>query len=333
MNTFTGSSTKLLQKYSKLQYRLDSASNPFSPQYDTQIDHFTVQINSKTASTVTSSTSSSAKWYYETSSGTSDASANAVVVTATNTYQLKITAFDKRGHSSSYTKTIQTYAYQNPAPVITALFRDDGYGTAATLTLGGSWSSNMTGTNTAKTIDIYYRLHGSTGSYTKIAHYSNSGSATSYKALSGDVKLTGHTFLSASSYDFYINAVDGFGTSVNSPIVSLPLGTPILFVDAAQQGVGVNCFPTVAGLEVSGPIKSNSTLNTNGNIISKSAIQATGSINAGTSVNVGTTLNVGTEVISKGRVTGTEFKSFGMSPNNSNNTTEFKLIGSQKISA
>ena len=321
MSTFSGDNQKLLQGYSKMQYSLVSANNPFTPQYGASISSYKVQINSKTATATTLGTT-----YYEGASAGVTASGSAVVVTANNTYTITIFATDSRGFTSSYTRTISTYIYSKPTISITSVYRKDGYGTAAAITLSGAWSTGMTGANVAKSITFYYK-ESTASSYSSKALYTNSGSASSMQSLATTLDISGVEFISEKAYNTYVVVVDGFGQSTQSTVASLPLGTPILFIDTEQLGVGVNCFPTVAGLEVSGPIKGSSTLNVNGNIVSKAAIQATGSINAGSS------LNAGTEIISKGRVTGTEFKSFGMGPNNSDNTTEFKLIGSQKMAA
>lgn len=133
MSTFTGSDQRLLQGYSKLQYSLLSAYNPFAAQYGASISSYKVQINSKTATAATLGTT-----YYEGSTAGVTASGSAVTVTATSTYTITISATDSRGYTSSYTKTISTFVYSKPTPVITSAYRLDGYGTDAAITLSGS---------------------------------------------------------------------------------------------------------------------------------------------------------------------------------------------------
>ena len=321
MDTFSGSNQRLLQGYSKMQYSLVSANNPFEAQYGASVSSYKVQINNKTATATTLGTT-----YYEGASAGVTASGSAVVVTTNNTYTITISATDSRGFTSSYTRTISTYVYSKPTVSITSAYRKDGYGTAAAITLSGSWSSGMTGANVGKSITLYYK-ESTASSYSSKALYTNSGSTSSMQSLAVTMNIPDVAFSSEKAYIVYVVVTDGFGQSTQSANSSIALGTPVLFVDTEQLGVGVNCFPTIAGLEVKGPIKGSSTLEVSGNIISKSAIQASGSINAGTS------LNAGSDVVAAGRVTGKEFKSFGMGPNNSDNTTEFKLIGSQKMAA
>lgn len=287
MSSFTGDNKRLLQGYSKLQYSLISANNPFTPQYGTSIASYKVQINSKTATTATLGTT-----YYEGSTAGVSASGSAVVVTATNTYTITISATDNRGYTSSYTKTITTYKYAKPAPVITSAYRTDGYGPDAAVTISGSWSPNMTGTNVAKSITAYYRVHG-TGSYTSKALYTNSGSATAYQPLATTFNLSGVAFDSNKAYDIYIIAIDGLGQSTTSEVSSIPLGTPILFVDAEQLGVGINCFPTVAGLEVQGPLKLNGATIMNGETSTTQDFAVAGNLSVGGTIDVEGIIDLG----------------------------------------
>ena len=315
MSTFSGSNQRLLQGYSKMQYSLVSANNPFGAQYGASISSYKVQINNKTATAATLGTT-----YYEGASAGVTASGKAVVVTANNTYTITISATDSRGFTSSYTRTISTYVYSKPTVSITSAYRKDGYGTAAAIILSGSWSSGMTGANVGKSITLYYK-ESTASSYSSKALYTNSGSASSMQSLAVTMDIPDVAFNSEKAYIVYVVVTDGFGQSTQSANSSIALGTPVLFVDTEQLGVGVNCFPTVAGLEVKGPIKAT------GNITTSAAIQTSGSINAGTS------LNAGSDIVAAGRVSGKEFRSFGLGPKNTENKTEFRLIGSQKMAA
>lgn len=307
MSTFTGSNQRLLQGYSKMQYSLISANNPFEAQYGAIISSYKVQINSKTATATTLGTT-----YYEGASAGVTASGSAVVVTANNTYTITISATDSRGFTSSYTRTISTYVYSKPTVSITSAYRKDGYGEAAAITLSGSWSSGMTGANTAKTITLYYK-ESTASSYSSKILYTNDGSATSQKSLASTLDISDVAFDSEKAYNIYVVATDGFGQSTQSAASALPLGTPILFIDTEQLGVGVNCFPTVAGMEVKGPIKAT------GNITTGSAIQTSGSINAGTTLNSGGNATIGGNLSAR-VISGSQVKTLSLGSTDSGNT-------------
>lgn len=138
----------------------------------------------------------------------------------------------------------------------------------------------MNGTNVAKSITAYYRVHGS-GSYSSLSLYSNSGSATTTQSLAATFNLTGASFSSDKAYDIYVIAVDGFGQSTTSAVESIALGTPILFIDEEQLGVGINCFPTVAGLEVKGPLKLNGATILSGSTSATEDLAVAGNLSVG----------------------------------------------------
>lgn len=307
MSTFSGSNQRLLQGYSKMQYSLVSANNPFGAQYGASISSYKVQINNKAATAATLGTT-----YYEGASAGVTASGSAVVVTANNTYTITISATDSRGFTSSYTRTISTYVYSKPTVSITSVYRKDGYGTAAAITLSGSWSSGMTGANVGKSITLYYK-ESTTSSYTSKTLYTNSGSASSMQSLAVTMDIPDVAFNSEKAYIVYVVVTDGFGQSTQSANSSIALGTPVLFVDTEQLGVGVNCFPTVAGLEVKGPIKAT------GNITTSAAIQTSGSINAGTTLNSVGNATIGGNLSAK-VITGSQVKTLSLGSTDSNIT-------------
>ena len=133
MSTATGSATRFLQGKSKMKYRLVSANNPFTPQYGASISTYKVTINSKEETATTLGT-----YYYEGTTGGVTTEANAQTVTATNTYTITISATDSRGITNSYNLTFTTYPYSTPKPVISQVYRTDGYGTGVTLMIAGT---------------------------------------------------------------------------------------------------------------------------------------------------------------------------------------------------
>lgn len=250
MNNATGSTTKYLQGYSKLGYILNSSSNPFTAQYGASLSSYKVQINSKTATAATVGTQ-----YYEGSSGGITTKSSAVAMTANNTYTLTISATDTRGFTSSFTRTFTTYPYSQPSLGTPQIVRDDGYGSKATVTISGSWCPNMNGIHLAKKITLYYKTS-TASSYSSLVLYNDTtGSATSYKSLSGSYALSSLTFDSNTAYNIYVVAQDCFDKTATSVVANLALGTPLMFIDAAQKGVGVDCFPEGQGLYVDGVVK------------------------------------------------------------------------------
>lgn len=148
----------------------------------------------------------------------------------------------------------------------------------------------MTGANVAKSITFYYK-ESTASSYSSKALYTNSGSASSMQSLATTLDISGVEFISEKAYNTYVVVVDGFGQSTQSTVASLPLGTPILFIDTEQLGVGVNCFPTVAGLEVKGPIKSTGNITSSGTVsgdtLSGSTVSTTGNATIGGNLSAG----------------------------------------------
>lgn len=261
MSTYTGSDQKLLRGYSKLRYSLVSSSNPFGGQYDATISSYKVQINSKTATTTTIGTN-----YYEGSSGGTTSSGSAVVVTDQN-YTITISATDTRGLTNSYTIPITTYSYAKPVVSISSAVREGGFSPNVTINISGTWCPNMNGAHTARTITLSYKKT-SDSTYTTKTLYQDSGS-TSYYQLSRTVALSGISFDSNAAYYMYIDATDGLGQTTRSITFTLSPGVPIMMIDAAMTGVGVNMLPEGKGLYVSEEVVVTNNVIINGNRVVK----------------------------------------------------------------
>ena len=150
--------------------------------------------------------------------------------------ELKLTAYDSRGLSSSKSITVQIVAYEKPKATV-ELKRLNNYEDESYLTVDGS-VSNVDGKNTM-TIQYRYRTSGgSYGSFTTIPDRSK-------QTLSLDKN---------SSYVFNVVVADRFGEKFDDEFV-LDKGVFPLFIDTAKNSVGVNCFPKHAGsLEAHGLI-------------------------------------------------------------------------------
>ena len=144
-----------------------------------------------------------------------------------------------------------THEMQSPSVTIASLVREDGYGTKAILTLSGRWCGNLYGYHVGKSLRVQYRPVG-TSSWEYYYLYNNSDGSVGYSSLSGVYELNDITFDSGTAYEVRVLAYNGLGWGSYSATETLSLGTPLLFLDEYQDGVGINCFPTGKGLSVDG---------------------------------------------------------------------------------
>lgn len=141
-----------------------------------------------------------------------------------------ISVTDSRGYTGTATITIPFIEYANPIAAISAK-RNDGYGTAVTLSLSGTCSSLN---NTNSITNLQYKI-GSSGTWT--AAVVSSGAAT-----------VSTTLASNSTQIYYCKATDAAGNISAEVSFEVGVGQPIAFIDTDKQGVGVNCFPTGKGI-------------------------------------------------------------------------------------
>lgn len=79
-------------------------------------------------------------------------------------------------------------------------------------------------------------------------------------------------------------------------IDTLLVDSNTLFVDATNNRVGVNTASPTVALDVSGAVKSNSTIDATGTIASTGAVSAGTTVSAGTSITAGTSIYAGTSI-------------------------------------
>lgn len=161
-----------------------------------------------------------------------------------------IVATDSRGLSNNTTLRVEYLPYSYPSISATAV-RVNNYGTSVTLsatyTVATVNSSNQAKLSYNGASKSGYML----GSASAFGTISSTGKATLTASLTG--------IDNNSSYTFSFSLTDRYGQSATAS-ANLSRGLPIMFVDSAVLGVGVNKFPSFSGLDVNGPIKTNNTV-------------------------------------------------------------------------
>lgn len=230
----------------KVKIKLNSNSNPFTPKYNTTIDHYEIHIrqgeNIEEAQLDT---------YYPLGDDVY------FEVPAIGYFYVEVTAIDKRNQlNNCSTPFWAAYSYSEPAITITSLERQGGFSETALISTVGSWSPNINYINKSGTGSEYYA--------SVTLKYREVGSSTwtiqaldtsSYLSLNWTSKIISNiSFDTSKSYEMCIVAKDKYKNSTTSDIAILPRGEPTMFVDIAQNGVGINCFPVGAGLWTKGNI-------------------------------------------------------------------------------
>lgn len=221
--------THLIQGKSKATITLNSSNNPFTALYGASLSNYKIAINEIDKGAITIGTG---KTINET-------------IPINDEYKITITATDTRGFSNTCEKTLTTVRYTVPSISLLSVDRVGGFGTTATFSSTGSFSSNITGINGGA---AYFKIYttGISGSPFNI------GTSTLIK--SGATIVNGNnqpiSFNVNNSYPIYLEVKDKYGATVTSNILTLPIGEPTAFIDVEQNGVGVNCFPNGEGLWV-----------------------------------------------------------------------------------
>ena len=219
-----------------LQVKLNSSSNPFSCQTITHTGHepYTPQIqiydfyidNDITRKKVITSLNS----YYSIS--------NIINITAKSQYTIKIVAHNTAGVDAQFeTNMPNVVQYTTPHINLNAIERTS---TGVNITTNGSWVGINGISGSPATLILKYKEdpNGSWENY-------NGLSASSLNLNKQAIPLN-LTFDQA--YKFKMTVTDKYGATDTTSELSLAAGTPILFVDSIQNGVGINCFPTGTGL-------------------------------------------------------------------------------------
>ena len=172
-------------------------------------------------------------------------------INASGTQTVSITVTDSRGLTTTVTKSVTYKQYSAPSISLTAN-RQNNYG--ETVNLSAYYTSSSVESKNTITV-TWQGVRNSTGAVAK------SGTMVAAGGAAGNATKTASTtgILNDEAYTFSATITDKFGKSATSS-VPVSIGVPIMFVDSAVLGLGVNKFPTVAGLDVNGPIKGSSSI-------------------------------------------------------------------------
>ncbi len=148
------------------------------------------------------------------------------IVNLSNNATLTVKAIDSRGFSTTVTKTITIFDWVNPSAVI-SLKRVNNYEDTTNLKVNVTISS----VNSKNSIQsIQYR-------YKKV----EDSSYSAYSTISNNT-LVQFSINKLYAWNVQIVITDKFGTTTYN--LTVPKGTPILFIDTEKLSVGINCFPT-----------------------------------------------------------------------------------------
>jgi hypothetical protein len=162
------------------------------------------------------------------SMGTVNSAANAT---------LFIQAIDSRGNSTTTSKTITILPYSAPV-VKTTSTRNNGFDDPSTVTLNGSYSSNVPNNGL---VSVQYQYKKTTdGSYGSLANFTYTTSSGTYTATN-----VGLTLSNAYSWNVRVIVTDKLSSTTVDNVVSA--GSPIVFMDATLKSVGLGMFPTGTG--------------------------------------------------------------------------------------
>jgi hypothetical protein len=184
-------------------------------------------------------------------SGTADVTIALGVINLSANSTLTVTAYDSRGNSTPVTLTAKVLPYSAPV-VNTSSARNNGFDPDTTISLnsGSSYSTlTIAGVpkNTLKAVTYAYKK--STDS-----SYPTATSFT-YTTSNGAISVATPPVVTLDSglvWNTQVVVQDALG-STTTQNNTVPVGTPILFMDATKKSVGVNQFPANSGtFEVTG---------------------------------------------------------------------------------
>lgn len=205
----------LVQSLSKMKLTINTAA---TPKNNATISSYKVTFNNETKTL---------------SVGTTGGTWNALNASGNQTATVTVT--DSRGLVTSVTKTIVYKPYKVPSITLTG-GRQNNYGETVNLTATYTSSS----VETKNKITITWSGAGQSGTLVSAGAAGNGSKNTSVTGVDNNT-----------AYNFTAVITDSFGKTANATL-PISIGMPIMFVDSAQLGVGVNTFPQGQGLWVDG---------------------------------------------------------------------------------
>lgn len=157
---------------------------------------------------------------------------------------IKVT--DSRGLNNTYSKSVTYKPYQPPSISLSG-GRVNNYGENIKLT------ATFTSASVESKNGIKVSWSGNNGGsgYVLDGNGTGIGSASTFVTAysgSGTITTTGNN---STAYSFTATITDRFGKTATATL-PVSIGTPIMFIDEEQLGVGINAFPSGEGLYVKG---------------------------------------------------------------------------------
>lgn len=215
----------LVQSLSQLKVTINSAATPLN---SSTISKYEVTFNSEKKTLSVGTTGGT--WPVYNSSGTRS---------------ITITVTDSRGLTTTVYKDVVYKPYQAPSISLSG-GRVNNYGENISLTAAFTSAS----VESKNGIKVSWSGAGKSG-YVVDSNGTGIGSASAFVTAysgSGTISTTGSN---DESYSFTVTITDRFNKTATATL-PVSIGTPIMFIDEEQLGVGINAFPSGEGLYVKG---------------------------------------------------------------------------------
>lgn len=225
--TVIGNNQGLVQGKSTWKYKIDFSGYPAKPRYNATIVAYEVSVNGGAYAS------------YATSGTFVTQAAN---TTTGSSVIIRVRAKDSRNfYSSIIERIIPVTPYSKPTGSLTVK-RKDGYGDRVQIIISPTWAVNQN-TNVGTATWSYKEVITNTWTDPSVGKNISTFNTAIEPTLD---------FSNNSSWDFKVVLTDKFGES--SEIISTRIGPgiPIIFMDATVQGLGVNTYPSEAGIAVVG---------------------------------------------------------------------------------
>jgi len=232
--TLTGNNQYIVQGKSKLQIKLPAA-NKATANNGATMSRYDVTVNGVTQSV---------------NYATTDLTVNFNEVNASSNATATVTAVDSRGNKASASSVILMLPYSPPV-ISASADRLNNFEDSTTIKLSGSISPlTISSANKNSLTVVKFQRRQVGGTYDSPGTNFTITGNPNFTAT--DVKVN---LANTLAWEILITATDKVGSTVTLTR-TVPVGTPIFFIDTVKKTVGVNKFPTSAanGLEIAGDL-------------------------------------------------------------------------------
>ncbi|AFQ96521.1 putative minor structural protein [Bacillus phage vB_BceM_Bc431v3] len=232
--TLTGNNQYIVQGKSKLQIKLPAA-NKATANNGATMSRYDVTVNGVTQSV---------------NYATTDLTVNFNEVNASSNATATVTAVDSRGNKTSASSVILMLPYSPPV-ISASADRLNNFEDSTTIKLSGSISPlTISSANKNSLTVVKFQRRQVGGTYDSPGTNFTITGNPNFTAT--DVKVN---LANTLAWEILITATDKVGSTVTLTR-TVPVGTPIFFIDTVKKTVGVNKFPTSAanGLEIAGDL-------------------------------------------------------------------------------